>query len=156
MANAVSAALKKAIYSQNTERVFIMLVEINHARLTEPIRMTTDGKATTHGGETYDPFPFKVTLPDDRDRSLPTAQLVIPNLDLTVIELIRSVDSPPDVKLTLVLDDDTDRVERGPWNLKLQNVVYDVGEIKGTLSPVSLLSEPFPGPVFNTVDYVAL
>lgn len=156
MANPVSDALKRAIYSGHTERVFIMLLEITHPRLIDPVRMTTDGQDTAHDGKTFLTFPFQVTLPDDRERSLPTAQLVIPNIDLSIIELIRSVDSPADVWMALVLDSDTEAIERGPWRLKLKDVTYDVEAIRGNLSPVSLLSEPFPAYVFNTLDYPAL
>ena len=156
MPNAVSDALKRAIYSGSTERVFIMLVQITHARLVEPIRLSTDGQDTRHGGKVYQSFPFKVTLPDDKERSLPTAQLVIPNIDLSIVELIRSVDSPADVRMFLVLDGDTEKIERGPWDLKLQNVTYDIESIRATLSPVSLLSEPLPAYTFNTIDYPGL
>ena len=156
MANAVSDALKRAIYADHTERVFIMLLEIDHARLIEPQRLTTDGQDTVHDGKTFLSVPFKVTLPDDRERALPTAQITLPNLDLTIIELIRKIDSPADVWMVLVLDSDPDAIERGPWKLKLRDVDYDVETVRGNIGPTSLLAEPFPAYVFNTLDYRAL
>lgn len=156
MPTTVSEVLRRAIYRGNTERVFILLVEISHPALPEPIRMTSDGLTTTHDGEGYEPLPFAVTLPDDRESAQPRASLTVPNVEHENIQLIRSAEGAPTVTLVLVLDDNPDRIERGPWELELVDVSYDINSIRGTLQPRSLIGEPFPSGSYNTIDYPAL
>ena len=48
MSRDLTAALKQAIYSSSTEEAFLVLLEITHASLSEPVRVTSDAVATTH------------------------------------------------------------------------------------------------------------
>ena len=156
MANDVSNAVKNAIYSGASERVFIALVEISHPETSKVVRFTSDGKDTTSSGKTYPPRPFKVRIPDDLEGKQPSAQLQISNLDTDLIDFIRTVVSPPTVELKIVLDSTPSTTERGPWKMQLTDVTYDRSELSGTLRAPSLLSEPFPGHTYNVQDYVGL
>ena len=156
MAVEVSAALKRAIYSGNTERVFIQLTEISHDDFPQTYLFTTDSHPTTHNGATYEPIPIEVTLPDSRESVQPQAVLTIPNVSPELVALVRSIQTAADVTIKVVLDDDPDRIERGPISMKLFDVKYDIGSVRGTLRPVSLVNEPFPYAVFNRIEYPAL
>ena len=157
MAHEVSDVLKRAIYSGSTERVFIVLVKISHVDLVDPILLTSDGKDTSSGGLVYSTFPFTISLPDDREGSQPEARIEIQNVDFRLIALFRSVQGPPPtIEFRLVLEDDPDRVERGPWRMELVNVVYDINSIKAAIRTPSLLSEPFPANTYNVREYVGL
>ena len=152
----VSETLKRAIYTGHTELVFILLVEISHPQIAETLRMTSDNVETKHKGNTYHPFPFDVNLPSDRESEEPRAQFSVPNVDRQIIELIRTVETPPNVRMFMVLSHDPDVIERGPWDMELSNVPYDLSVIRGTLKPKSILDEPLPYQTFNAVDYPAL
>ena len=156
MANEVSAVLREAIYRGRTERVFIVLVQITHDDATGTIRVTSDGQDTVHAGDTYQSRPFRITIPDDVEDKQPSARLTIGNLDQNLVATIRSITSPAEVTVTVVLDDDPNRVERGPWVMQLVDVSYNIDTLRGTLVGPNLLSEPFPGNTYNTVEYPGL
>lgn len=156
MPHTVSSVLTEAIYSESTERVFIELIEISHEDLDEPIRLTTDGAETVSNGMTFLPYPFDIVLPNDDDESQPSAALNISNVDQRVIAAIRTVTTPATFKIWVVLDDDPDRIERGPWVMELQDIRYNATNVSARIVVPSLLNEPFPSNTYNTVDYPAL
>ena len=160
MAHNVSAEVRKAIFSGASERVFIALVEINHDHFATlnitPIRMTSDGVATMHATNTYESRPFSIRLPDDLEGKQPVAQLQVSNLDARLVQAIRSVTTPLQVTLTIVLDSDTDAVERGPWKMDLVGVSYTRSSLAGTLTVPSLLAEPYPGHTYDVSSYPGL
>lgn len=156
MVHSVSDALKRAMYRRGSDSVLIALLEMTGSGLSSPIRMSTDGVDTVHKGATFISFPFSIVLPDDMEAKQPTATLEIPNTDIRIVQTIRTVTEPLNVKVMLVLSDDTDEVERGPWDLELVNVTYDINTVKGTLRPPSLLNEPFPDKRYNALDYPGL
>ena len=152
---AVSSVLKDAIYHSNTERVFIVLVEISHSTLSTPLRFTSDGADTIHDGDTYKPFQFKLSLPDEGD-GVSASTLQIQNVHRDIVKIIRSLPTPPDFKILVVLDDDTNRIEAGPWNMKLAMTEYDDMAVSAEIQGPSLLSEPYPGHSYNVIDYPSL
>ena len=156
MPHTVSSILLEAIYKEGTERVFIVLIEIDHSNLVEPIRFTSDGQDTVSNGNTFMAYPFTITLPTDEDGAQPTASFRIANVDRRIIAAVRSLTSPPIFRIWIVLDDDPDRIERGPWTMQLQDFRYDENEITARITVPSLLSEPFPAATYNTVDYPGL
>lgn len=151
----VSSILKKAIYSQNTERMFIILQEISHADLTTPLRFTSDSRNTISDSETYIPSPFRVALPNDSEE-VPTSTLEIDNTDRRIVEVLRTIQSRPTFKLWVVLDDNPDRVEAGPWVMKLSNARYGPVTVRMTIEGPSLLVEPYPSKTYNVEDYPAI
>ena len=155
MANEVSDVLKRAIYAGSTERVFIALLKVSDGA-RGVIRLTSDGRSTTHNGEVYESRPFRVTLPEDLDSKHPQAQLTISNLDEALVAILRTITDPATVTLSIVLDSDPDTVERGPWTMELIDVSYDADVMRGTITAPSLTLEPFPGHTYNTEDYAGL
>ena len=65
--------------AQETGTAWLVLLTITHPGLPTPIRVTSDGVVTVHNGNTFDPFPFEVTLPDDVEGRAPQAHLRIDN-----------------------------------------------------------------------------
>ena len=157
MPRQVSTVLKNAIYRSDAgQRVFITLIEISHADLAAPLRFTSDAQDTVSGGQTFVPFPFELALPDEND-GVPNCQLRVQNVHRDVVLAIRSVTSEPDFKIWVVLDDDTDRIEAGPWNLKLSVAEYDAFFVTADISgQYDLTREPFPGESYNSTHYPAL
>ena len=114
------------------------------------------GQTTTHMGENYTPFPFELALPDESD-GVPNCQLRVQNVHRDVVLAVRSVTSAPDFKIWVVLDDDPDRIEVGPFNLKLQATEYDAFFVTADISgQYDLTREPFSGESYNSTHYPAL
>ena len=63
----LSSAAQAAVFAAQTGEAFLVLLELNHADLATPIRVTSDAVATVSNGDTYTPFPFFISLPGKRD-----------------------------------------------------------------------------------------
>ena len=151
----VSSVLKRAIYQGNTERAFIILHTISHEDLTNPLRFTTDNQNTVSNGETYIPTPFRVAPPNDSS-DIPSSTLEIDNTDRRIVEVIRSLTTSPEFTMWVVLDDDPNRIEAGPWRMKLSNARYGPVAVQMNVEGPSVLSEPFPSKTYNVADYPGL
>lgn len=155
MPRSVSSVLQEAVYKNDTPRIFIVVIEITHPHLSDVLRYCSNGETIQIGGEDYLPVPFSIALPEDGE-TIPSSTLQIQNIDLRMSAVIRAIPSPADFKMWVVLDDDYDRVEAGPWNLKLREGSYDFNTAQLTLEGPDTFSEPFPYANYNRQDYPGL
>jgi len=151
-----SLTFRQAIYAQETDEVFIVLLEIDHADFASPIRVCNDSTDITSNGNVYTAYPFEIELPTDEDGDVPQARLIIDNVDRSLTEAIRSIQSPPTVRIMVVLVSDPDTVEIDLPGFVFTNISYDVMTITGTISIENFLNEPFPGDIFTPTQFPGL
>lgn len=144
MSRSVSTAFKQAIFGQETDEVFIILLDVEHDDLVETIRVSSDGVDTVHNGNTYAAYPFQLTLPSDPEEGFCSAKLTIDNVHRDIIAAVRQISSAPTITMTIVLASDPNTVEAQFSNFRLLNVQYDVLTITGDLSLTPLTAEPYP------------
>ncbi len=60
---ALSTVLQRAIYSQDTAEVVLLLLTIAHPNLVSPIRVVNNLEPITSQGYTWAAFPFEISLP---------------------------------------------------------------------------------------------
>lgn len=121
----------------------IILLEIHHADLREPIRVVNDNQDFLHNGETYQAFRFEVALPNDEQNQLPQATLLMDNVGgeltrwlyetrggLGASAVIKQVtrDAPDDVEIE--------------YSLNLSNVKVSSTRVSGKLSFENVLNTP--------------
>jgi hypothetical protein len=58
----------------------LMLLEVNHASFTDPIRIVNDTRNLTAFGHDWIALPFAITLPNDKAKEVPRARLQIDNV----------------------------------------------------------------------------
>ena len=98
--------------AQETGTAWLVLLTLDHPDLDRPIRVTSDGVATTSNGEVFESFPFEVTLPDDVEGRAPQAHLRIDNTSQEIIALLRGLVTPPSLTIKIVRSADPNYVER--------------------------------------------
>ena len=148
MSRNVSNSFKSAAFGQQTDEVFLVLLEIDHADLSEPIRVTSDGVQTVSNGDTFVAYPFELSLPNNPETGISQAQLTIDNVSQDIITSIRNITTPPSVVIQVVLASDPDTTEAEFSGFELKNVSYDALTITGTLTIESFMNEPYPGGSF--------
>ena len=84
MSRTVSTLFRQAIYAQETQQVFLLLITIDHDNLAVPIRVVVNTEDITSRGDLYQAYPVDVELPDDNDDAPPTARLTIDNISTSV------------------------------------------------------------------------
>lgn len=105
------------------------------------------------GGDMYIAFPFRVTLPKEKDRAVPTAQLEIDNVSREIGQIIRQISTPPSIDFEIVRIDNIDVTEVSYPTFKLRNVEYDALTVSGELTVEDMMREPYPQRSFSPSEY---
>lgn len=169
MSRDVSASFKAAAFAQQTDKTPIYLVTVTHPAMMEPLRFSSDATerlepsgvnqpvyGTISRGDEYYFLPFTLILPQDQDRSAPIARLRMANISRDLIPILRSVDSPAQFLIEVVLSDDPDTVEIALPTLDLMDADYDAEEISLDLTIEVLANEPYPAESFDPSGFPAL
>ena len=145
--------LRAAVTAQQTGEVLLVLLEIDHADMSTPIRVVNNQVGIMSGGDLYAPFPFQVQLPDERDDTMSAVTLRIDNVDQQIVTALRQLTSAPTVDLSVVLASDPDTVEAGPFSFSLTQATYDANAVVATLAYEDVLREPIPGDRFTPTNF---
>lgn len=162
----LSLNLRKAMFSQESSEVPIFLLTITHSQLASPILLSTDATSrittdplvygTQSRGKTFLYAGIDITLPDDTDKSPPASKLTIANITRDLIPLARSVSSPPQIKIEVVLASSPDIVEMTFPALDMSNLTADAAQLAFDLTMDALVSEPFPSGTFSPAYFPGL
>lgn len=159
MARTLTQAIRRQLYKQQSSVVLPILLDIDHASLSAPIRVVNNTEALTYGGNTYSPYAFRFDPPDETEDAISNARLTIDATDQTLIATIRSLSTSPTITgRAMFYYDESGTVEFEPiatWEFSLRNVQYDVSTISGELvyedrlmnqmGPVEMTPQTFPG-----------
>ena len=138
----ISPAATQAGHAEQTDKVWIVLLEIAAVGLTTPIRVANDNQDVIHQGWTFIGYPFEVELPpESQDRPM-IARIRIDNTERLIVDQVRTIAEPHSVTLRVVLADQPDAIELEYASMRLHNVTWDPGEISGDLVYEDILSEP--------------
>jgi len=162
LSRTLSNSAKTALYAQQTEVAFIMLVTIDHDNFASPIRICNDPYellpiAGVHGivsnGEEYIFLPFSINLPSQDDTGIARANISIDNIGREIVAAVRNADSALSISLSIVLSSDPDTEEVSITDFRLERVQYDALTVSGDISVEYFDLEPFPSRRFNPSDF---
>ncbi len=157
----ISINFRESAYASETGRVPIMLITFSHADMLEPIRISTDptqrivetdtviAYGTVSRGNTFVFLPLRLKLPDDTDSGPGEMQIELDNVDRAMTEAIRSIFSPINVKVEIVMDNAPNVVDLEWPEYVLTSIQYNATTITGTMLLENLVREPFPGLMFS-------
>lgn len=158
MSRAMSTAALAALSAQETNEVFLYLLEIG---------VTINGTTDTHyfvnntvsverNGTTYDPLSFKIVLPQEGEH-INSATINLDVVDREIIEVMRSADEPPTISFILILASNLNGdPEAGPFNFVLKEVSYNKTSLSATLSTGNHLEGTFPKVIRTPYYFPAL
>jgi hypothetical protein len=142
MSRALSSRAIASGNAQQTSEVWLVLLTISHPDLLEPVRVVNNNENITSRGNEFIAFPFEIDLPGE-DPDMPSkARLRIDNLDRRIVNIIRSITSPPSISLEVILASYPDVVEIGFEGLVMREVEYDAQAVTGDLVYESIFTEP--------------
>ncbi len=145
----ISAIAAEEMSAEETGTAYLTLLTISHPDLGTPIRFTSDNVNTVSNSNTFVPFPYNITLPDDTEGQIPEAQLVIDNTSTEIIAILRQLTSPPIITLQVVRSADTDYIERQWTGLEWRSTSHNPDTITGKLTVENLTTEEFPPLTFD-------
>ena len=155
MSRTLSQTALQALLAQNTSQAFVMLMKIEHADLTEPIRVALSNEDIASNGETYKASNFQVNLPQERENDPPRVSVSVDNVDRNIVAGIRTISGAPTFSLQVVLKSSPNTVEISASELTMRNAEWDEQTVTGELTYEDILNEPL-GRRFIPKDYPAL
>lgn len=138
----LSAPALEAALAQETDQAYLVLAEITHVDMADPIRVVNSIEPLVSNGDDFLPFPFEIEWPNDDPDRAPEARIRIDNVDRSIVTTIRELQSPPRITFTLVLADSPDTVEMQVIGYSLRSVDWDAGFVTAVLKPEDLVTEP--------------
>lgn len=145
----MSIAARRAVFAPETGECFALLLTISHPTLAMPIRVCNAGDTLWSGGFEFPHFPFEFDLPPEIEGAPPTVRLRICNVDRSIVEAVRTIQSPPTVTVSMVLASTPDTIEAGPFEFLLRDATFDAIVVEGGLAYQDILSEPYPADLFS-------
>jgi hypothetical protein len=156
MARTLSDGFKASLNAAQTGEAYIVLVTIDHPNLSAPLRVNDSGATVVSNGDTYDPLPFAIILPDDTERQSAKAKLTIDNTDRRIIQTLRQMNGPASCVFTIVMASAPDTVEAQWDDFTIADFVADVNTVECILSMEDFSGEPYPAETFNVADFPGL
>lgn len=143
MAREYTDAFKSTLAEVNATESPLILIEIDHEALTQPVRVVNDMTDVTSNGDLYIAYPFKCVLPDDYENQLPKAQIVIDNVGRELMYWIETTGGGQNSTCTFkqILRSNPDLVE---WQvtMNLYNVQVTMENVTAELGFENLFNKP--------------
>ena len=137
----LSAAATASLVAEETAEVWLRLIVITHANLAVPIRLVDNIEDIVSNGATFVALPFELELPDEGERP-GEARIRVDNVDRRIVEAIRSITTPPQVTIQIILASDPDAIELEIPTLTLRDATYDLTAVTGFLRFEDITVEP--------------
>ena len=122
----------------------LLLLDITHVGLTQPIRVVRDTQQLIHGGNTYEPVWFNFTQPGEFERRIPRANISLDRLSDDVVEWIDATRGAADAGFRF-----RNVVREAPDDILFEielvstSMTYDTVSIRAELGLVFRFNRPF-------------
>lgn len=138
MPKIVSDSFKDYLYTLNSDKSLIVLIEITHPNLTPPLRLAAYDTDVVSNGDIYTAAPIDITFPADQEGRVQSTSIRFTNVTRELTPIIRGLTTIPTLSVKLVLSDDPDIVEIQYGNFKLRATEINQLEVTGTFAQDSL------------------
>ena len=143
MAREYTDAFKSTLAEVSAEESPLILLEIDHPDLTQPVRVVNDMTDVTSNGDIYIAFPFRCVLPDDFENQLPKARLSIDNVSRDLMFWIETTGGGQGSTATFkqIMRSNPNLIE---WQIQMSlfNVTVNMQEISAELGFENLFGKP--------------
>jgi len=143
------------LYGERSDDPLLMLVTLTHTSFTT-LRLVNNTEDVISRGNTHIAFPMRINLPAEDGVNVLKSQIQFDNVSLDLIDEIRSVTTPIDTTIELVLASDPDTVEISFNEFKISNVRYDSRTINADLFLDDFLHTEFTSERYTQTIYPGL
>jgi len=121
----------------------LVLLEVSHALLAQPLRYVNDNEDIVSNGNNYVAGEFQFVWPDDQDQQAPAAQLSIGNLGGGLGEFFERARGGIGTRVTAlqIMRSNPDFIE-DRLTLDLRNIEVNMTAVSGQLSYARILDQP--------------
>ena len=145
------------IHLQETESEIAWLYLLEISTPGNPVlRLVNNLEPVVSRGNTYEPYPFRLALPDQQEGQLPKVKIEIDVIAGEIIDAVRGFAEPPIFKVELISTAYPDIPEKTLDFLKLRAVSYDAMILQADMEIQNLMTAKFPAEEYEPVSYPAL
>ena len=142
MAN-YSTDARKEISKVNADNLPVTLLEIEHPDLAIPIRVVNDRQDITFETNNYIALSFRISLPDDLQKSLPKATLEIDNVGKELVQWLEDSNGGAGTSIRLIqVLRSAPSIAEFDITMNLSNITINASVISGELGFEDLLNIP--------------
>jgi hypothetical protein len=116
-----------------------MLVTLIHPSFTT-VKLVNNSEDIVSNGETFTSFPMRIRLPADDGESTREVSIEFDNVSRELIDELRTVTTPIDVKIEMILASNPDDIQITLDELKMRNVTYNKSIVSARLYLDSFLN----------------
>ena len=136
----ISAASARALQRVTDAGGVLVLLQIDHASISPPLRLVNDTSNVVSNGNTYVGLPFAVTLPTDQAREVPRAQLQMDNVGRDITAELEGLPVGAQLTATLsVVHRSSPDVVDYQFTAPLSGVRVDVTTVTASMGPTDLM-----------------
>lgn len=119
------------------------LLEITHAQLALPIRITNDTDDIVSNGENFVSCAFRIVMPDDLAGSMPRVPVAIDNIGKELVQWLEASDGGrgAEFRIMEVMRDTPDVIEQ-EYAMTLLRAKQNAIEVTGQLGYENVLDQP--------------
>jgi len=156
MSNAVSNKLLAELYGQVSGDPFLMLVTLTHPTFPQGFYLVNNTENIISRGREYQAFPMEITLPPDDGETIRDISIEFDNVSLELIGEMRSITTPMNMKIEMLLASSPNDVEISLEDLKLRNITYDKQRISAKFYMDSFLNSELTSEKYTPSLYPGL
>ena len=131
MARTFSTSYNQKVNSVSADEYPLILVQLDHPDLVQPIRVVNDRQDLTHQGNNYTRFSFRFSYPTDPENGIPEARLEMDNVGKELMDWVEAADYGQRTTCTIK------QVLRSNPDVAEYEVTMDLTDIKATQYVVS-------------------
>ena len=152
MGNNLSAQLIAQLFSQESNDPLLALVTLSHPSFSD-IRLVNNQEEIVSNSLVFTAFPMRITFPKDDGESVRELGIEFDNVGLDLLDEIRTVTTPINVRIEMVLASIPDDVQMSFEELKIQNIVYTKTKISARLFMDSFLNTEISSEKYTPTQY---
>lgn len=143
MPKVISSALRDRIMRTAAPESPLILLEVTHSQLAQPLRLVNDTSDLVHNGNNYVGIPFRAVWPDDQEEQSPRATLAVDNVGREMMVWIEASNGAVGASVVMkqVLRSNPDYVEM-QVELGLQSIEVTLAEVRFNLSFPDIFFKP--------------
>lgn len=127
------------MFNQESDDPFLMFLTLTHESFST-IYLVNNTVNQTRLGVEYQAFPMSIKLPADNGETTREIAVEFDNVSLELIEELRSILTPIDLKIEMCLASDPDTVQLSLEELKLREITYTKQTVSAKLYMDSFLN----------------
>lgn len=156
MSNALSPELLAQLFAQESNDPFLILVTLSHDSWDDVVYLVNNSVNITSRGIEYLAFPMQVKLPVDDGETARVFNIEFDNVSLYLIAQARSVSSPIQVKIEMILASLPDEVQISIDELEIQNITYNKSRVTATIAMDTFLNTKVTSEVYGPSNFKGL